>query len=781
MKKKVPVRGRTPSVSLSRVPAHTIWDLVVIDPGAVRIVGRDEHPRIALWSVRGKALSTQAGLARDLPLAQGYAEATQVGAGTPDEIRVSHADLVAAVQAIAGDAVRVSVGPSQEANALAQRLLDAMEPLGESAKVDAFLAFLRAPTELVETFARHALGLGATKPWAIVANDADALLVHTPGLGPSPSTVVITGQLEESYAALVFDSESDFDAFLWTPASEAQRTAPGAPFYAISFEPRDALQPEIVARLKRAKYPVPGRGFVPLPLLTEHYATPSPVTPGALLRLTVIADALQKFFKQHRDTIFDDPDASIRFEGSTLVQGTTRPWTVVFPAVAREDDSPPEALTDLDAIVAWTTVFSARHPEALRAAQREIARAHRGRAVSPHEVEADSLYATSLAAHWAATARRLPEGRHPLDIAEAMDELHPEIARAIPLLRRQRVLLGEVIDVEDDVVVVQDLLGGGRYTVVSVPPAQTAQLRRWYYVLAQIVPVDDGRWTYLSVLTGQERFVPDLVPALDRALRAELRTPHPDAPAHEGDLGALLQAEFGIAQAVFRRLGDEARARPRPMYLENTDGDRVELVSLTLRLPGSRATIVSTLEAMPELVRSNEDSWSWLDKSRREVFAAGESIAGIDLRTPGCVVSANSPARAARIVGLLRARFGDGVVELRREVAAPWQKDPNIVAEKGDGVAVRVIANGPTQAAEDGAPPRVGELFARHIWRLLDEPIGQLGGVPRELVKTAAGRDAVEQWLREAEALGQPGEDGQVFFDADPLRRALGLPPVGAQ
>jgi len=50
--------------------------------------------------------------------------------------------------------------------------------------------------------------------------------------------------------------------------------------------------------------------------------------------------------------------------------------------------------------------------------------------------------------------------------------------------------------------------------------------------------------------------------------------------------------------------------------------------------------------------------------------------------------------------------------------------------------------------------------------------------VPRELVKTSEGRDAVERWLREAEAIGQPGEDSPRFFDADPFRRALGLTPI---
>lgn len=778
MKKKVPVRGHKTPAHLTLLPTKIVWEVVVIDPGSVRIAGRDEHPCIVLWSTRTKVLSVHPSIDADLPLAESYANAVKVGGARPTEVRVDHAAHVSAVQAVVGDAVHVSVGVSAEANALAQRLLDSLAPLGDAAKLDAFLAFLRAPAEVVDAFARRALDLGATEPWDIVVDDDDALRVHTPGLAPEESTVVITGQLGESYAALVFDSYEDFEAFRHGAGTDAPPTAPMAPFHAISFEPLDALGPEVVARLKRAKYPMPWKGRVPLPTLTARYDTPSPVSPGALLRLTVIADALQKLFKLYGDEIMTDPDAALRFGGSIRLQGQVWPWTVTFPHPELAAPWTPESLTDLDAITAWTELFALRHPDALRAAQREVAQAYVGRAVSQQKAETTSLNETSLAKHWAATARRLPDGRHPLDVAEAMDDLLPELARAVGLLRQQRVLLGEVLDVQGDTVTVNDLVGGGRYTLVDVPLARNNQLRRWHYLLAQVVPADDGRWSYVSLLTSQERLAEDFVAQVAQSLRAALRgLPRPATDA-EGDFGALLATEFGLAHAVFMRLGEEIRARPKRVYMENSDGDRVELVTLTLALPGKRASIVSTFDAMPELVSTGDGTWAWLDTSRQSVFPEGEFVASITTHKKGCVITTNSPARAEKAVGLLRARFGAEAVELRREVVVPWQKYPGIVAEKGEGVSVRVIGNGPARAPEGGGAPSGLEMFTQHLWRVLDEHVPNLGGVPRELVKTSEGRDAVERWLREAEAIGQPGEDSPRFFDADPFRRALGLTPI---
>jgi hypothetical protein len=66
--------------------------------------------------------------------------------------------------------------------------------------------------------------------------------------------------------------------------------------------------------------------------------------------------------------------------------------------------------------------------------------------------------------------------------------------------------------------------------------------------------------------------------------------------------------------------------------------------------------------------------------------------------------------------------------------------------------------------------------------RSLDETVPALGGVPRALVATEAGRSAVEAWLREVELGAAPrGRDGDVFLDLDPLREELGLPAVAAE
>lgn len=785
MKKKVPVRGHNPR-PLTLITTPTIWDLVVLDGGAVRIAGRAERPRVVIWCTRGKVLSVQTSLGAALPLAEGYAEARAVSGGAPTEVRVEHADLVAAAQAVVGFAVKVSVGASAEANALAQRLLDGLAPVANAAKVDTFLTFLRAPKEMVDQFARHALALAAQAPWKIVPTDSDALLVRTPGLSPSTSAVLITGQLGESYAALVFDSAEDVLAFqdLAEGMGDAPPSTPGAAFHAISFDEPDDVGPEIVTRLKRAGYPVPWKGRVPLPMFTERYDAPSPVSPGALLRLTVIADALRQFFARHGRAIEDDFDARVNLAGETRVSGAPRPWTVEYPHPALcddDDDDHDNGSGEVDVFEvfgAWAHRFEAWFPGAVRDARAEIARAHLGRSVKPREIENDSLCATSLARHWVATSRVTADGQNPLSLAELRSDLPGGFAPALSLLRQQRVVLGEVLDVHEGDVVVQDLVDGRRYTVDNVPDVQQAQLCRWHYLFVQVVPVAEDRWSYVSLLTGQDRFDEDLLPHFATALRNELRALGRLAGGDDGDLGGLLLREMGVAHAVFVRLGEEARARPKRRYLENSDGDRVEFITLTLQLPGTLAAVRKVFGAMPELDPMDKDSWSWFDRSRAQVIPGGESLAVIELQRRGCKVKVNSPARAARVLALLRARFGEEVFESKREVDAPWRQIPNVVGAKGEGVEVQMIASGPmaARAEEPSLSPR--ELFERYVWRSLDEHIPILGGVPRALAQTPEGRDPVERWLRAQEERGLPGSGVREFFDADPQRRALGLTPI---
>lgn len=781
MKKKVPVRGHNPR-PLTLITTPTIWDLVVLNGGAVRIAARDEHPRVAIWCTRGKVLSVQTSLDAALPLAEGYAEARAVSGGAPAEVHVDRAELVAAVQAVVGVAVKVSVGVAVEANALAQRLLDGLAPVANAAKLDTFLSFLRAPRELVDAFARHALALAAQEPWHIVGGDDDLLLVHTPGLSPSPSTVVITGQLDESYAALVFDSIEDYEAFrgVADEADEADEGPPtvGAALHAISFDRSEEMAPEITARLKRAGYPVPQKGFIPIPMFTERLDGPSAVLPGALLRLTVIADALQKLFARHGDEITEDLDARVRLTGNTRLQGATRPWTVEFPHPAYTLDDEHEEQSTFAAIDAWVSVFATRYPDAMRDAQAEVAQAHLGRRVKPRDIDRDRLCATSLPRHWAATTRITRDGREPLALAETMLDIPQGFGGILNLLRQQRVVLGEVLDVVDGDVVVQDLVDGRRYTVGNVPFGQMMQLRRWNYLFVQVVPTAGDRWSYLSLLTGQDRFVEELLPTFATALRAELRALGRAPEGDDGDLRALLLREMGVAHAVFVRLGDEDRARPKRRYLENSDGDRVEFISLTLALPGTPAKVREVFARMPELVPMDKDSWSWLDRNANKALPNGESLAVIELQRRGCKVTVNSPARAARVFELLRARCGEQVFESKREVDAPWRTIPGIVGEKGDGVEVQVIANGPMTASVEEEPLSPRELFERHVWRSLDSDIQMLGGVPRAVARTPEGRASVERWLRLFETRGAPGEGGQGFFDADPLRLALGLAPI---
>lgn len=779
MKKKVPVRGRDTHLKLVGGAAQTTWEFRRIDPGAGLVAGHEERLCVAIWATRGAILSAKVeGMGARL-IAAGFAEAVRVSGARPDEVRVHDGALAAEVQAVVGVGVRVTVGTSREFDAVVDRLLDGLGALGESAKTDAFLAFLRAPSTLVEAFARRAAALAAAKPWECVDGDDDAMLVRTPGMTPESSLVLITGQLGEAYAALVFDSLDHYDAFRDGIGTTPEHTPQyRAPFHAISFDPVDELSPDILRRLRGAKYPVPGRGFVPLPTYTERYDAPGLVTPGALARLTLIADALQRFFAQHGATLRATPYTPAELAGRSTIQGAPQDWSVEYPhPELRLDEDPfdeefaPEPLMNLAAS------FAARYPHEVAAAEMEIARAARGRAVSTREAEREPLNATSLPRHWAATSRPTQGARHPLDLASSKHGDAPWFAAAAQAARQQRLLVGEIVDLFDDRVVVQSLVDGERYEVFDVPEAQRAQFRRWSYLFALVTPLGGARWRYPSVLTAQERFTESLLPTLIDLLRSELRAQGRADEAGETELPRLLLRHAGIAQALFVRMGQEARERPKKRYLENSDGDRVEFQAVKLKLGMTKAKVMQALASVPELVRTAESEWCWLERGRASLLPNGEALATIGWSERAWVVTANSATRADKLVARLRERLKVEITELSREVEFPWRGTPGLVDAKGDDVEVQTIANGPAGAgAQVELDPRA--MILKHLRGQFDQHVPMLNGTPREAVTTAEGRALVERWLRGSESRGVPGPGGSTFFDADPLRRELGLPTL---
>lgn len=778
MKKKVPVRGRDAHLKL--VGAFKApWELRLVDPGAIRIAGREERLRLAIWATQGVILSAQVEDPGSSILEQSFAEAVRVSGSRPDEVRLHDGALMADVQALVGAGVRVTVGTSREFDAAVKRLLEGLGSVADSAKLDAFLAFLRAPSTLVEAFAGRAAALAATKPWACVDGDDDAMLVRTPGLSPASSLVLITGQLGEAYAALVFDSLDDYYAFRDGIGTTPEHTPQyRAPFHAISFDPVDELSPDILRRLRSARYPVPGRGFVPLPTYTERYDAPGLVTPGALARLTLIADALQRFFAQHGAAVRANPHAPVAHSGSSTLQGSPQDWSVEYPhPELLLDEDPFDEEPALEPLMLLTASFTALYPEEVAAAEMEIARAARGRAVSRREADREPMNATSLPRHWAATSRPSKGAGHPLDLVSSKVGDAPWIADAAQASRQQRVLVGEIVDLFDDRVVVQSLVDGERYEVVDIPEVQRAQFRRWIYLFALVTPLGGTRWRYPSALTAQERFTESLLPTLIDLLRSELRAQGRADEAGETELPRLLLRQAGIAQALFVRMGQEARERPKKRYLENSDGDRVEFQAVKLRLGMTKAKAIKALANVPELVRTAESEWCWLDLKRTSPLPNGEALATIGWSERAWVVTANSATRADKLVALVRERLGVEISELSREVELPWRGNPGLVDAKGDDVEVQTIANGPAGAgAEVELDPRA--MILKHLRDQFDQHIPMLNGTPREAVTTAEGRALVERWLRGSETRGVPGLGGSTFFDADPLRRELGLPAL---
>ncbi len=83
-------------------------------------------------------------------------------------------------------------------------------------------------------------------------------------------------------------------------------------------------------------------------------------------------------------------------------------------------------------------------------------------------------------------------------------------------------------------------------------------------------------------------------------------------------------------------------------------------------------------------------------------------------------------------------------------------------------------------SGDRGAKGAARKLAKDAPLRAIDEVVPAVGGKPREVVGTPAGRARVELWLQEWELRGSPDPDGCAFLDLDPVRAELGLPRASA-
>jgi hypothetical protein len=261
--------------------------------------------------------------------------------------------------------------------------------------------------------------------------------------------------------------------------------------------------------------------------------------------------------------------------------------------------------------------------------------------------------------------------------------------------------------------------------------------------------------------------------------------------APQGDLSgeALHDWEFELRE-LYLSLGDRI-LYPEMPAMANTDGEPLEFHTLAFDIASAREAFDAlkdlaedqseqtllegaTFDTDGALVRV-EIPWIRVDDAKADTLP---NVALGTIRIDGTRLTAevNSAARAKRLTGLVRERLGDHARERPAEVrsldsmfAAAKAPDKNKAAREREENQARLAETPEVQAL-------MNDMMRRHYRAWVDDNIPALGDrTPREAVKDAGGREAVEALVRQIERDGpsmRPPLDPAIVRE---LRETLGL------
>ncbi|WP_245415191.1 hypothetical protein [Hoeflea marina] len=329
-----------------------------------------------------------------------------------------------------------------------------------------------------------------------------------------------------------------------------------------------------------------------------------------------------------------------------------------------------------------------------------------------------------------------------------------ESAQTKAYMRALRISVMSLYEVSDilpgESFMARDLLRGGEPITVTEGTA-TKTLKQWDRIAGRIVPMM-GR----NVLSGS--VLPFTQPAADELiedLRFVLKKRQADRKRFVRSEDLKAEASMFTVAWLFDTLTRSVAAAAPEM--RNSDGD--DLLFHDVRFPvASGATdkrIAARLNTITTLEQASPTFWNWLREEQAEDNQAPGTGSSIDsilesgLRVLGNVeikgrfvkLSANSARRASSGADLIRHALGDLVGPPLTEIRTVEQ----------------LMADAPAQdQVETGSdiPPEIYEqVVHRHMDRqyrdTLDQPVGMLDNkTPRQMAKTAKGREKVANWIK---------------------------------
>lgn len=734
----------------------------------------------------------------------------------PDRIRVADASLVGEIRAVLGDGMPVEVAPTPELDALLQAMLESMSEHGEGEGESGYeeASYLEegriSPAALAELF-RSAELLYRMAPWK-VATDDRVLRMDVPALGVEGACVSIIGNLGESLGLLIFPSLAGYEAFgraAEDPLSDRFPIDLGTDWLALNFERGADLPAGMRREVEQHGWPVVDANAYPRVERRERDGASRPLVERDVRIATACATSLAAFFVKHRAALatdepepiceswLDTDDLEVRFtlpyEAFALFDvGRAEPRsTPSRPRVGRNDPCP---------CGSGRKYKKCHHAadEAERVERRQAEEERQG--AGDHDLDGElarklSRYAgerfgfewgrftadffdpeetLQLAVPWSLYHYRV-EGRSVLEWYLDERGRRPSPAEREWLVAQQAAWLSawEVISVEPgESVTLRDLLSNEERFVREVSGSRTLVVRD---VLLGRVVDHEG----VSLLCGAH---PRPLPPMDaaevvRRARGRLRRKRavPVERLRDEAFGRYLIARWEEA------VDDLDARREIPPQLRNTEGDLLLLTADHFELqPTARAEVASRLAAMEGVeVEQGADGDDAPEEGSIYVFLAEGNrmhaswentvvgracLTGTKLR-----LEANSLERSDALRARVEAACGELLRHCAREHADPLAPPVRAAA------AMAAAAAPPPEPAPSEIEQLLADVKRRHYADWPDQSVPALEGLsPREAVRTARGREAVDVLLKDMENREQRHGGGDAF-DFGALRRELGL------
>ena len=712
----------------------------------------------------------------------------------PARVRVATSDLAESVRQVVGDDVEIVVAPTPELDAV----LEAMKHAPRDDRPDeSYLEEGRVSVDTVADLFGAAELVYRMAPWKTM-DDQQLVRVDIPSLGIDGACLSVIGAGGDSFGFILFPSLEGFEAFAL--AGQTADRGPidmGTTLLALSFERGADLPASMRREITEHGWPVAGARAYPVVTHRDRDGVPRPLSDRDFRVLSASATSFGVFFLKNKsafqvddsdpisESYSDQDDSTVRltypYEGFHLFESDADDEVVARPPAPRQAE--PEVPRNAPCPCGSGRKYKKCHLATDQAKGRDVqerpavhemdervvddmqrfaARRFRGVWQVSFDAFEDVEREIQLASPWSVYCAKV-DGRTVVDwyLSEKGRHLSPDQRGWLEAQQRSWLSIWEITDVDPGRGLrVHDLLTGEDRRVDEVKGSRVLVKRD--AVLGRIV--DHGG---TSVFCG---LYPVRLPPLDaaeivRAVRAKLRRKTAPTPERLGDeaIGRFMIRQWREAVSTM-----SLRAHVPPK-LTNLDGEKLRFTTDVFTFwPARRADVECGMKEIDgvEEPAGDDPRYVFLRGGRPAHADDGRTILGTaTLSANELAVETNSVERADALRSQVEKACPGLLVHQRRD--------------HGDPLAPRLVRPSaePSEVEDLPTAREAAQAFKRrHYQEWADQPVPALQGkTPREAIRTAQGRDAVDALLKHFEHHEQRSPP-DVRFDFNDMRRDLGLP-----